>query len=335
MSTVPVVVDDGQRLDLKPPRHRTVDDPVLLQDVELGAGRRQRLHQWRDVLLHLGDQRVTRVDAPGPEADVAHLFPSTDEGPVVLAVDGSLHRWTENGLAALGWPLPGDPKQVSAVGLGPRTFVRDFGARSSELRESDTGAPVWDRATVALSVVPVGGTLVGLDLADRTTVWAIRLDDGAERWRARAGVRVDHLVAAVGDQVWVALDDGDLQALDVRTGEVRASVAHPAIDGHARGPVTEAGSLVLCRSTDLTVVDLVRAEVHHGALTGGPAVPRFVRVDLDGRLVVVDERQRVWLVGSDRQARPIHQSTDLVTGLEIHAGVVYVLTSAGRLTVLG
>ncbi|WP_298460238.1 PQQ-binding-like beta-propeller repeat protein [uncultured Cellulomonas sp.] len=335
VSGVRVVVDDGQRLDLRPAQHGIVPDPRPSGEVELGPGRRQRLHLWRDMLLHLGDHRVTRLDAPGTADDVAHLFPATDGGPLVLTEDRALHRWTDRGLEPSGPPLPGDPTTVSALGLGPRMLVRDFGGPRTELRATDTGAHLWERAAVALAVLPVGGALVGLDLADRTSVTATELADGAERWRARFGVRVDHLVAAVGDRVWVSLDDGRLQALDVRTGDVRASVTDPAIDAHARGPVTAEASLVLCRSTDVTVVDLVRGEVSRRAVAGPLAVPTFVRATPDGVLVVVDEQRRVWVVDPDGAARHVHTASGLVTGLELHAGRGYVLTAEGRVTVLG
>lgn len=336
MSTIPVVVDDGQRLDLRPVQSRVAQHLVVRTELGLGPAERQKLWGWRDTLLHLGDRGITRVDRPGTTADAMSLFAASAIGPIVVAHDGSLHRWTEHGLEAMGWSVPGKPRQVVVLGLDAHTLVRDFGPRHTELRVTATGVPTWRREGVALTVLPVGGRLIGGELHDLTCLTALQVDDGTVCWRAQFDVRVDHLIAAVGDTVWVALEDGRMLALDASTGNVRASVSHHAVRGWERGPVTEAGRLVLLRSTALTMIDLVRAEVSHFPLPGRREAPAFVRVTLDGHVVFTDGYRCVsLLVVPDHEIRLVYTADAMITGLEIHAGAVYVLTETGRLTTLG
>jgi len=327
------VLPSTTRLDLAPAQGVTSGAPrvVGVRTVDPRA-RRRWLLPWRDRLLLHADDAVHDVDAPGAPAVAArYVLPATADGPLVVTPEGRLAAWDR---APFTWPTGDLLHDVSVVGLGEHLMLTDHAAGTTRLVTRD-GDDVWRAAGLLHATLPAAGLLLGLASDDTATVCAWSLVDGASAWRYTARAAVRQVVACVGDRLWVGLDDDRLLALDVATGEVRAAVQHPGVDGWRPGPVTADGLLVLLRPSELTVVDLWTASVDHHVLTPGLGDPMIVRADAGGHVLAVDDSRRVWSVDL-REPRPVEaaRAGAPATGLEVHDGAWWVVDQGGGLTTL-
>lgn len=330
--TAPVLPTTA-RPDLAPSTHRAAPSPVVREVRQVAPGaRRRRLQQWRDLLLLHADDTVEDLAHPAAERHAARqVLPGVPDGPLLAGTDGSLRPW---GRPAYPWRVD-DLRRVAPTGIGPHVLLRDLEAGTSTLVTAADGAPRWRLDRSWLALVPAGDLIIGRDLADASTVTATDLTGGAETWRTTLASPVAHVVALVGDRLWVALVDDRLVALDAATGRVAATVSHPGVDGWRRGPVAADATFVLCRAAELTVVDLDAGTVRHHVLTPTLGDPVRVGADAGGHLLVADDQARLWSFDVD-DPHPLEVATtdSGVVGMEVHEGAWWVLSSSGRLTEL-
>jgi len=172
----------------------------------------------------------------------------------VGSADGSLHRLTARQGFRMGttWTLETGARIVA----DPVVFSRWVIVGSTDYKvyclESHDGARYWDFSAEA----PVEDTPVVYSYAsneeyvyaigvrrlaegsrEKRTLFAVKLSDGSEKWRAK-GIRK---VVCMGKQLLYALDDSErkLRAFDVRTGKERFSLP---LDGFSFVPTNLADS---------------------------------------------------------------------------------------------
>ncbi|MFN7914334.1 MAG: PQQ-binding-like beta-propeller repeat protein [Vicinamibacterales bacterium] len=146
------------------------------------------------------------VTAPPAFAGNRAFFPVEDGRLAAVDVASGTPAWRADAVAATT-PAAGEGL-VFAAGRDQLTALRQ-----------DTGQVVWHLPFSAALAVPLvwdNGWLVAVDTAG--TIFAFRASDGELIWRQDLGVAVHAAPALAADRVYVPLEDGRVQALDVATG---------------------------------------------------------------------------------------------------------------------
>ena len=242
-----------------------------------------------------GDE-AWRVDLAEP---VYYAAPAVDEGTLyVVDISGRLtaldaeaggRQWEFAVGDGYTWGL-GTP----AVAEGHVYIVATEARRTMKSRlvalDADTGEERW--RFVAEEVGEVRGTPAVADgrVYIPTTlgaVYALAVDDGSEHWRFDTDREISATsVAVTGGEVIVGTDDGGVQAVDARTGDVTRVFPDLVQGGHLTSPTVADGDVYAVDARGvLHAIDLDAAEeqwtVDTGSIGSSPAI-------IDGVIVIGD-----------------------------------------------